>query len=945
MNEIDQKELKQIEKEFLQLSKTRFDRMLLALTQKQQDYLRLLPLFFHVNHPMLPGYFDSFTPCGIPNYSPTSEEKKLVKTVSQSFDYEAKAHPYFSIASLFLMGSMGTLGQSVSSDIDLWVCFTEELSSELKIKLQSKCENIKIWFAKKGVELNYYLVNQNDFNCGKKGNLTKDNSGNTQRFLLLDEFYRTAVWLVGRKPLWWLVPESENYKNYSERLIKQKHVDEYDWIDFGEVEKIPATEYFTSALWQLYKSIESPYKSFVKLMALEVYAQNYPCGGILSSQLKSTVHSKQLQTSECDPYLMLLKFAEASSKQSPQKLDFLRRSFYLKSGIKIKNIKQNIAKSNWRYQLMQSLVKEWKWNESTLIRLNNRPNWKVDVVVNERKDLIRELTSCYYFLSNFARVQGVMNKNIKNDLTHLGRQLYASFERRIGKIDYVNNGIAKNIVENTVTLSECDGVWTMYQEQIAKETLSIHEEIFVSNSLFECLSWGCINKVIGLDTHFHLYTNVEYFDQDYTKQTVREITTWLSIKDKGVVDNDFSQPAKTKLLGIFINTGFDPLLKEKDQNQYLIADNSDYLSLSSNKTNLASSFHVLSLNNWGEIDLEYYSGNLALPELFGSHKEILCSTLSSKPSFFCHGLLQANEIIERLSGLLETWSRTLALAHKKKIHYFYLMQIGDQLLSLKFAANKITPKLLPSKEKLLNSVNFSSDENIKGQSIKVVRDPYLSLAVIEEQVLIRRANKNHQCFVSENSNGLIKFIFKSNQGAITIRKHSDSSVKQLIAHYQQFFLKAENRLGDLRLLEVDYFKLQTKVSDDGATVDDSSQTNSPQPKSEVKLVSLKKTETNFNNFKLVQAIKVRNHTNPLAFNFYTSDKDYLFNIHQESVFTKLVKDILAKRQNREEYPVYITDLDLGQDPANTNIVELLNIKADLEYKLNLLLSKINQPKT
>jgi adenylate cyclase class 1 len=117
LNEIDKKDLKIIENEFLFLSRIRFDRMLESLTPKQQDYLHLLPLFFHVNHPMLPGYHDSFTPCGIPNYSPTSLEKKIAKTVSQSFEYQSKAHRYFSIASLFLMGSMGTLGQSLSSDI------------------------------------------------------------------------------------------------------------------------------------------------------------------------------------------------------------------------------------------------------------------------------------------------------------------------------------------------------------------------------------------------------------------------------------------------------------------------------------------------------------------------------------------------------------------------------------------------------------------------------------------------------------------------------------------------------------------------------------------------------------------------------------------------------------------------------------------------------------
>ncbi|PHS20647.1 MAG: hypothetical protein COA86_01490 [Kangiella sp.] len=941
MNEIDKKHLKKIENEFLTLSRIRFDRMLASLTQKQQDYLRLLPLFFHVNHPMLPGYHDSFTPCGIPNYSPTSLEKQIVKTVSQSFDYQSKAYHSFAIASLFLMGSMGTLGQSVSSDIDLWICFTDKLSDELNQKLTKKAENIKLWFAEKGIELNFYLVHKNDFSQVSSKQLGDDNCGNTQRFLLLDEFYRTAIWLVGRKPLWWVIPESENYSNFSNRLIKQKHLDDLDWIDFGEVKIIPAVEYFTATLWQLYKSIESPYKSFVKLMALEVYAKNHPCGGLLSSQLKSILHANQLNSTECDPYLLLLQFSEASLKQSPQKLEFLRRSFYLKSGLKIKlNVRYEKTK-NWRYELMKGLVKQWGWSSASLERLNNRPNWKIDSVAEQRKDLIKELTSCYYALSNFARVQGVMNKSIKQELTHLGRQLYASFERRNGKVDSLNNGLAKNVTENTLTFSENDGVWSVYQEQIPRQELPINQSIYVSSSLFDCLTWGCVNKVIGANTHFHLYTDIAYFNQDYAKQTTREILKWISIEKTKHSNSNFKESAKPLSLGLFINTGVDPLLNEKNRDRYLIANNSDCLSLSSEKNNLVFSFHVLSLNSWGEIDLNYFQGNDAIPLFFKEYSDVITQLYSlEKPSFYCHGLLQNKAIVERLTSLLQDWVKLLSKSRVDKSRIYYLMSVGNQFLSVSFDNKQVDYKLSTNKEMLINSVHYIDKENLQDKKIKVHLDPFLPLRAIEELVLLRRSNKNHQCFISEGKHQTIEVLFKSNLGAIHARKHEKSSLKQIIAHYQQFFMKAENRIGDLKTLEVDYFRCEIADVDNESIRTFKSQDKKQLPA--VKLLPLKNVHSNMHNFNLIQAIKMTNNSSPLAFNFHSSEKDYLFGIDKEGIYTKLAQDILKRRKTKEQYPIYITDLDLGKERHQVNIVELLNVKRDLENRLNLILSKINQ---
>ncbi|HET8710878.1 MAG TPA: hypothetical protein VFM32_05865, partial [Spongiibacteraceae bacterium] len=68
---VDRKALRQIKQRFLQVNEARLTRTKSALEARQQIFLELLPLFFHVNHPMLPGYVSHQTPAGLSEYTPS----------------------------------------------------------------------------------------------------------------------------------------------------------------------------------------------------------------------------------------------------------------------------------------------------------------------------------------------------------------------------------------------------------------------------------------------------------------------------------------------------------------------------------------------------------------------------------------------------------------------------------------------------------------------------------------------------------------------------------------------------------------------------------------------------------------------------------------------------------------------------------------------------------
>lgn len=918
MDEIDQKQLKTIRRNFMALSETRFKRMESSLLPTQADYLKLLPLLFHVNQPILPGYVDKFTPCGIPNYTPSMLEKRIAKTVSQSFEYKPRAHLQYRIASLFLMGSTGTLGQSTISDIDLWICLAEPLENKLITKLKLKANRIKYWLAKVGVELNFYLVNSDDFSTKKIKKIESDSCGNTQNYLLLDEFYRTSVWFAGRWPLWWLIPTDVDYSEYANKLLQQKYFDFTDWIDFGEVKQIPASEYFSAALWQLYKAIDSPYKSLVKLLVLEVYAKLFPCAGVLSDEIKSRLYQNNELEQDLDPYLQILLFAEKSLQDNPQRLEFLRRAFYLKANVKITQIKKR--KPSWRYTMMAELVNRWGWNQARLDYLNSRHQWGIYEVLNERKDLVKELTSSYHFLSKFARVQGVINKVTKSELLSLGRILYAAFERKSGKIEQLNNGIAKDVYEPKITLSQDKNRgWGLYLGHINQSKLMINQPVFVGHSLFECLSWGCINRVISNTTRFHVYQINEYLSYRMAGEFTRDIIKLLDKFSQYKTQITYNKEAQNNGLGIFINTRTDPLVEEKQGNLYRVVSQSDCFCWTDNKINLANHFDVILINSWGEITTEYYSGESAWIEFFNQYQNSIFKSSENIP-IYCRGLVQKDKVVERVTELLKKWNSLLVNSRRSGMANRYLMTVGRKWLVIDLLPGNINFDVYGSLAKLytgLSSNPFMDKPEVK---IKFHLDPLLTLDLFVKSVVKRRLSDTIDFFIHQKNKSIVEVMVKSVNGSVHFQLHKNISVEQVIEHYQQFFEKIQNRnlLNNGLLETVNYFEYMQFANN---------QTVRFRP------VKIKSTNL-YPQFFLVQAIATQKEVFSTGFDLFTAEASFYYLDHGENVYSKLRNELLKARKERANYPIFLTDLDLSAIHKKVTIIESLNYKKMIEAKLN-----------
>ncbi len=613
---LDRQNLFLLKKRFLQINASRLARTRSALTDRQQMFLDLLPLLLHVNHPMLPGYLSRTTPAGICDYEPEKEDLASARVLARSFQLNATTTPTRDIEGLFLMGSVGTVAHSEQSDFDIWVCYRPGLPQEKIAELDQKCRRVAAWAAELRLEAHFFPMDYEAFKLGQLSALNAESSGSAQRLLLLDEFYRTALHLAGRMPLWWFVPAAAEpkFSHYAHTLLHKRFLKASTVLDFGGVAVIPNGEFIGAGIWQLYKAIESPYKSVLKLLLLEAYVSQYPDIEPLSLIYKKKVFHGQLDVDELDSYVMIYRRIEAylSGRQQLRRLELARRCLYFKINKPLSKPITGKTKS-WQRKLLERLTQEWDWSTGYIRLLDEREQWKAGQVTEERSLLVNELNHSYRFLSAFANARASERAISEEELTILGRKLQAAFERRPGKIEWINPGISADLSEPllliTEDVAENGGArWCAASRPMAgTDSGAVFRQ---SQSLTELLLWCQYNGIIHTGTQFDMTGSS--IDSSVVRRLLTSLQNWLPTLGQTPSHEVFQRAATPTHVLLLINVGIEPQAHLYQQGMQRMSSRTDALRYSGFDDNLVMSIDCVVRNSWQEISCTRFEGDKAL---------------------------------------------------------------------------------------------------------------------------------------------------------------------------------------------------------------------------------------------------------------------------------------------------------------------------------------------
>lgn len=392
---------------------------------------------------------------------------------------------------------------------------------------------------------------------------------------------------------------------YIEELARKNKLNPSDSIDFGSVADIPASEFFGAAVWQLYKSIHSHYKSLIKLLLMEVYASEYPSISLLSMMFKESVYQGTNSLEELDPYLMMYKKIEEylMVRNQKERLELFRQCFY----VKIKEpLSHEVKKRSWRRDIFKQIVLDWGWTNEQFVLMDTKKEWQIDMIALQRNRLMNALTDSYRFLSTFARQNTEVSRVSQTELNVLGRKFYAAFERKSGKIDTFNRDNETSMNYSKLTIyqkknSSGKNSWQMYQGCIRADEISEHSPVKRTNNVIELMAWAFFNQII--DSH----STISLINED--DLTVKELRQLLSSFEEEFPSrklpeadfNDLNQAARVQHACVYVNAGHVPQINSKDNIKHVSSTRDHVLSYGGQYSNLTYSFDLLISTTWEEL--------------------------------------------------------------------------------------------------------------------------------------------------------------------------------------------------------------------------------------------------------------------------------------------------------------------------------------------------------
>ena len=198
------------------LNETRLQRALDLMHHEARFCLSMVPVLLHYNHINLPGYRTGYIPHGIDLFTPDAAQQNYLKSILLPDSPPLEEPREHAILGLYAMGSTSSLGQSDSSDVDIWVCVKANISPEGMTALQNKCRFITTYVKARGVELNLFVTPEDRFTNFSPDCMDEENCGSAQNLFLLDEFYRSSIRLCGRYIIWYLISTKEEQSGYSD---------------------------------------------------------------------------------------------------------------------------------------------------------------------------------------------------------------------------------------------------------------------------------------------------------------------------------------------------------------------------------------------------------------------------------------------------------------------------------------------------------------------------------------------------------------------------------------------------------------------------------------------------------------------------------------------------------------------------------------------------------
>lgn len=685
---------------YLQFTRRRLAYLYQGLRPKDRSTFSVIPWLLNNNVPGTPGYQPGThpqPPHGIRDFDfNPSMQAAVLEVFPRAMNQRASIAQRPAIRSLLVMGSVGTIGHSGGSDIDYWVVYDESvLNVTERTMLSRKVDAIGEWARDRGLDAHFFLVDINrarrdDFG---KASASAESSGTAMGRLLKEEFYRTAIYLTGDLPFWWTVPiglDDAEYDRLAQVVVTPTAnlVPGVSYVDLGNVGPIDRGEFFGAALWQINKSLKSPFKSLLKMALLARYLNDeFPA--LLCDVLKRRVFEGERAPQFTDPYILLFDAISEyyASRGEWTTFRLIQKCFYLKVGLKLSRERKERDTFLQRFRVMRAYILRWGWDRELLADLDSLEHWSIDRVDALGQSIRNFMLNTYRQLVQKVRTSAV--RIDEEDVTVLGRRLYACFADEPGKVDHLFTYFLKEPrVEERLVVLEVPSApvhrrWEAHRRLVRGQLTGREKAMHVGGDLGEVAAWMVFNGLFAQSTVVALIAQTSRASVAELRHLLERFMALFEVPDPfAIAPTTFLQPRRLTRIALVVN--FD-LVKEPEDvsgqaGVYYLPENWDILNYGRARSNQLTQLTLVSLNAWGEMFSMRYSGSDALTAVVRSLFRTMdpAAPPDLPPEIFAPHGRQYQALRNRLGKLIETLYHTCTapLAEGKARAFAY--EVGGQ---------------------------------------------------------------------------------------------------------------------------------------------------------------------------------------------------------------------------------------------------------------------------
>ncbi len=580
----------------------------LNFSENEENFFRAVPVLLHYAVDVLGC--PSTAPHGICSFNPQSLHLEAFNHLfpkSKQLETKSANNP---IHMLSLMGSLGTVAQTEKSDFDYVALINKKKLSDKELtELNQKVSIIEKWAMDElSIEVHFFMQDIVDFRENRFGLTDTESAGSAGGKLLKDEFYRTAIIISGKRPLWWITPTGmpeEEFKDYKEELPLLIGDKANDYLDIGHILHIEPKEFYGAALWHMSKFLNSPYKSLLKMALLESYIFN-PEDSLLCEKLKTLILEPGKDGRIPDPYVMMCERVtnDFLMKGVPEnEIRIVQAAFLLKTGVTSEDLKELLSNPitdlSDKQSVISRLLKQWNWSANDLNLLSE------NILGRDNKFFLSEkvsgfLLNAYKRVSDWLKQSGIKSNLIsEEDLTVLGRKLFTFFDKKPGKIPFLLPGQTPKEPPECITivfdkLSGKTPKWCLFDFHLygteSHDLRNISQPVATFSSLTEVLVWTVINR----------------FWKPGSKAIFENKSSHLKQKDM--------EKVITKLFAFLTDDSYNPMREDYLSRKRIIKALAIVNFSTKNSPDKLSDVYLVLLNSWGEFFLKSLEPDQATEE-------------------------------------------------------------------------------------------------------------------------------------------------------------------------------------------------------------------------------------------------------------------------------------------------------------------------------------------